>query len=298
MIRIIKRFIHFLIELIFAIGIIGVIFYIMNEHYQVLDWFTVIKSNENKEESFVNQVREAMLNGEDEITLKYVGKAHDMDWFTDDVINLVYNIDDPATSDDFDYLKFKTESIYSRVSGYGNLLTVEYEFIYNETPIETNKVNDKINDLMKQWKIEKLSDYEKIKKIHDYIIQNASYDTNLINYSAYDNLINQKSTCQGYISLAYKMYTEANIPCRIISGTGEGENHGWNIVSLNNKWYNIDITWDDPLVINGEDMLLYEYFLKSDKDFPGHERDTEYKTDQFVSQYKISSKSYSIDESN
>jgi hypothetical protein len=292
MIRLIKKIIHFLVKVTFTICIIGVVLFVLNEHYQVFDWFDALKSDENKEEVFISQVRTAMLNGEEEITLKYVGKAHDMEWFTDDVINMIYEIDDKNTSDDYDYLKFKTESIYSRVSGYGNLLTVEYEFSYNETQLETEEVNNEIKKLLKKWKIEELSDYKKIKKIHDYIIKNASYDTNLEDYSAFDNLINKKSTCQGYISLAYKMFTEANIPCRIISGKGEGENHGWNIVKLNNEWYNMDITWDDPLVIGGDEMLVYDYFLKSDEDFPGHERDVEFKAEEFLNKYKISTKSY------
>ena len=39
------------------------------------------------------------------------------------------------------------------------------------------------------------------------------------------------------------------------------ENHVWNAVYLNNKWYHLDLTWDDPVASNGKDYLEHDYFL-------------------------------------
>ena len=39
------------------------------------------------------------------------------------------------------------------------------------------------------------------------------------------------------------------------------ENHIWNLVKLDNEWYHLDLTWDDPVTSTGEDVLEYDYFL-------------------------------------
>ena len=59
------------------------------------------------------------------------------------------------------------------------------------------------------------------------------------------------------------------IPCTMVIGTGTNsenrtENHAWNYVQLNNKWYAIDCTWDDPLSATGKvtESAKTKYFLK------------------------------------
>ena len=39
------------------------------------------------------------------------------------------------------------------------------------------------------------------------------------------------------------------------------KNHIWNAVYLNNTWYHLDMTWDDPVVKTGENILIHDYFL-------------------------------------
>jgi len=277
--------------------ITAIILFAINDKYNLANWVVEIKETYKTDEihnneTFVNKVRMAMLEGKEQFVLQHVGKSNNMEWFTREAIDMVYSIDDATTSGDYDYLRYKTVSINSQINGFANVMTVTYDFKYNESDTETEQVDKKISKLFQEWEIEKLSDYKKIKKIHDYIVDNASYDTSLERYSAYDNLINHNSTCQGYMTLAYKMLTEADIPCRVISGTGTGESHGWNIVKLKGKWYNLDCTWDDPLTWDGEDVRVYDYFLKSDKVFEDHKRDLEYRTAEFYKEYEMGESSY------
>lgn len=282
-----------LIKSMFILTIIGVLMYSLYDRFHIALWVDemIDEKDENQDLNLVHEVYLAMVEGKDSIELQYIGKVDDMNWFTDWVIDEVYKIDDTSTSDDFDYLKFKTESIYTHISGYGNFLTVTYDFEYNESRTETDLVNEKVGDLLVEWDIDSLSDFNKVKIIHDYIINNASYDVNLEKFSAYHNLINKSSTCQGYITIGYKMLTEAGIPCRIISGLGDGQSHGWNIVELDGKWYNLDLTWDDPLV-EGTDLLVYDYFLKSEEKFAGHKRDDIYNTDEFYKNHNMALEGY------
>ena len=63
--------------------------------------------------------------------------------------------------------------------------------------------------------------------------------------------------------------------CYIISGIGtnsdgETESHAWNYVQIEGKWYAIDVTWDDPIIIgNGylTEELQYRHFLKGSRTF-------------------------------
>ena len=117
--------------------------------------------------------------------------------------------------------------------------------------------------------------YQDIKMVHDYLIDSVEYDTTLSNpniYNIYGALVSKLSVCEGYAK-AYKYLTDAlGIPCVIVIGTGtnssgQSENHAWNYVQINNIWYGVDTTWDDPVVIGGgrpTQTARYQYFLKGE----------------------------------
>lgn len=117
------------------------------------------------------------------------------------------------------------------------------------------------------------NDYEKIKIIHDYLVDTIEYDStaSLNNiYNIYGALIEKKCVCEGYAKAFQYLVSEAGIDNTIVIGTGTNssgktENHAWNYVKLNDKWYAIDTTWDDPIIIGSGKLPLktkYEYFLK------------------------------------
>mgnify|MGYP004693979423 FL=1 len=41
------------------------------------------------------------------------------------------------------------------------------------------------------------------------------------------------------------------------------DSHIWNLVYVDGAWKHLDLTWDDPVVNTGENMLLHTYFLIS-----------------------------------
>lgn len=116
------------------------------------------------------------------------------------------------------------------------------------------------------------SNYDKILYIHDWIIENTDYDTsNGPNTSnIYGCLVNNDAICEGYARAFKYLLDELNIPCILISGiavdeNGNSERHAWNYVYIQNNWYAVDTTWDDPIIIgNGEvtESIKYKYFLK------------------------------------
>lgn len=113
---------------------------------------------------------------------------------------------------------------------------------------------------------------EKIKYIHDYIIDNTEYDNDKSADSddIYGCMINKKAICEGY-ARTFKYYMDRlNIPCILVSGTavddnGHLERHAWNYVCIDENWYAVDTTWDDPIIIGSgalNEKIKYKYFLK------------------------------------
>jgi len=121
---------------------------------------------------------------------------------------------------------------------------------YNEKEIiEINKI---VNQVIKDKITNSTPTKEKIKIIHDYIIDNTEYDklkyenkedTTYKSNTAYGVLIEGYGTCNGYADAMAIFLDKMNIINYKISN----DEHIWNLVYLDGKWYHLDLTWDDPI---------------------------------------------------
>ena len=120
--------------------------------------------------------------------------------------------------------------------------------------------------------------YKDVKKIHDFLVDNVEYDQKneaIGTYTIYGALVEKKCVCEGY-TRAFKYITDSvGIKSIIMQGTatntqGKSEKHAWNAVNIGNKWYLLDVTWDDPVIV-GNGVILqsthYRYFLKGSNSF-------------------------------
>ena len=107
-----------------------------------------------------------------------------------------------------------------------------------------------------------MSQSKKELAIHDWIVNNTRYDQSNKIYDPYNTLIKHTGVCEGYSLLAQKMFTIAGIKSIIVEGTAKGQAHSWNMVYIDNKWRNVDVTWDDP--VSSKDILRYDYFNITD----------------------------------
>lgn len=122
--------------------------------------------------------------------------------------------------------------------------------------------------------------YDKIKYIHDYLISVNDYNKTQSpspkaskSVSAICGNIDTADApmCEGYARAFKVLCDNAAIPCVIVSGKAGADGktlqpHMWNYVYLEDNWYAIDVTWDDPVVLNGTyeelgDDVKYKYFL-------------------------------------
>lgn len=105
------------------------------------------------------------------------------------------------------------------------------------------------------------SDYEKEIAAHDALIDYVTYNKNAaMSQSAYSGVVYGETVCAGYAKAFQYMMQKLGVPCYYCTGYA-GENHAWNIIKLDDGYYNVDTTWDDT------DPSSYNYFNCSDTDF-------------------------------
>ena len=241
------------------------------------------------------QVRECMLSREAEVQIVYV-TTEALD--SEDVFDMMeYAVAHTGNPVEGDYLKYQYAGFKVSLKGYSNYYSLSWSIEYYTTAEQEAAMNQAVAKLLRSKSLAGKTDYEKLAAIYDYICTNVSYDyTNLNNsdynlkYTGYAALVNGTSVCQGYAVLMYRLLLASGVDCRIVAGESYGEKHSWNIVKLGNQYYNVDATWDAG-------YLTYKYFLKSEANFIGHDRDAEYAAASFYAQYPMGSSDYAVQDS-
>ena len=138
-------------------------------------------------------------------------------------------------------------------------ITVKSKKVYNSEEIEF--INDYINNFIETNINDTMSDYDKIKIFHDFIINNTIYDEGNTqdSYTAYNLITTGKSICGGYSDIISIYLNVLGIQNYKITSP----NHVWNLIKLNDKWYHLDATWDDPVASDGNQYLLHNFFMIS-----------------------------------
>ena len=191
-----------------------------------------------------------------------------------------------------DYLRWHYAGAKLSGSYHTDIKAVDITLIltYHSTADQEAKMDDAVAELLSRLNLKNMSDYAKVKTIYDYICTNVTYDHNsegTLKHTAYAALVNRTAVCQGYASLLYRLLLEENIDNRLIAGKGKGDDHGWNIVELNDLYYNVDATWDAG-------NTTYTYFLRSMANFADHERSEEYNTITFYSAHPMDTSDYAV----
>ncbi|SDB20998.1 Transglutaminase-like superfamily protein [Ruminococcaceae bacterium FB2012] len=194
----------------------------------------------------------------DHLAKGYTGKADEGDiFFPRQYTNLTY---DYSTANDY--------------------ITMTFTVAKNVTASQQKDVNEAVAKIKKDLKLTSLaSDYDRILAVHDWLVKNVKYDDSLKKHSVYDAIVGKKSVCEGYALATYLMLNDLGIPCRMMTGTGNGDNHAWNIVYLEGKWYYLDTTWDANAYEQGVPEKSHEFFLKCWKNFPNHTKGKQTITD-------------------
>ncbi len=134
---------------------------------------------------------------------------------------------------------------------------------------QIEKIEKQINKIVSEIieKTEGKTDFEKIRTVHDYLVNTVSYDSSLKGTNSHNMvgaLIDKVCVCEGYSKAFKYILNKMGFNNIIAVGTATSrsgtEDHSWNYVKVNNRWYAVDVTWDDPTG-NGAAMEKYKYFM-------------------------------------
>lgn len=153
---------------------------------------------------------------------------------------------------------------------YDTHISVDFHMTFKTNDAEEAYVQTQLQHIITQLSPAKKSDLELVQAVHDYIILNYSYNiqTKRSPYSVHTLLLEKQGVCQSMALLACALFDKLSIPCLYVTGHGNGEDHGWNLVQVGGHWYHLDITWDNPNFgknIFENYRVNYQYFLLSDK---------------------------------
>ncbi len=118
-------------------------------------------------------------------------------------------------------------------------------------------------------------DIIKERLIYDYILKSSFYNLSAKwdgfaedNWTAYGILANGYGVCESYAEAFQTLCGAVGVLCTGVVGDAGG-GHKWNAVKIDNEWYMCDITFDDPLGNDPEDVYHY-YFNQTSQWFTEH----------------------------
>lgn len=195
---------------------------------------------------------------------------------------IYYDMNELKTSEEVS--KFITEEFYRGVSSRFFIkqwttyyITGKVKVEYLRSPEESKKMIEqtdaKVEEILSKIIKPNYNDFDKVKAVHDYLVLNVEYDLDVYNninkdpmsYTIYGTVFNGIATCDGYARTVKSMLSKLGIESHYVTGYVEnGGYHAWNLVKVDNPYYYLDATWNDPIGM-GEDYIQYDYFLLDKK---------------------------------
>ena len=262
--------------------------YDSSNEYKITNEFSYFKLTdnykpENKKDIF-NIIYNAINNGYESFNF-YCQNSYET--CLDDVKDLTSDYELLSVINNFVHPYNSYNKLNVTINSLGKI-NIKVQKLYNESTI--NILNKKIDTVYNELITDNMTDYDKIKIIHDYIIDNSVYDEQRANnlYNDYQGefssniatgpLLQGHGICSGYTDAMALFLDKMNIPNYKISS----ENHIWNLVYIDNKWLHLDLTWDDPVINNGEISTIdHTYFLINSNELLNIEK-TEHNFDENI----------------
>lgn len=133
---------------------------------------------------------------------------------------------------------------------------------------KVNEINEKIDEYLKDVDIKNLMEAEIY--LHDKLAQK-------VKYCEYENIedipdschtiegafLNNVAVCDGMSKAIQILLSNVDIENIVVLGKLNDGPHAWNMVKLENNWYNLDITSNKSIKIDG--IVIHSYFNVSDE---------------------------------
>ncbi len=216
----------------------------------------------------LNDIYTIIDGGLDEFTFycddEYTGCISDVEELSNDTsaLTIINNFVNPFNS--FNKLYISTNSM--------GKINIMVDKLYSADEIKYTE--DKISTIISQVITDGMTTRDKIKAFHDYIInttvydearsdeiKNKIYNANIFNsHNASGVLENHIALCSGYTDVMAVFLNTIGVPNFKVSNN----DHIWNAVYIDDAWYHLDLTWDDPVTDTGANVLINDFFLITD----------------------------------
>lgn len=238
-----------------------------NDYYRNYDFKYITNTDNfipNNKQDILNIYYTILNSGMDNFTFYC---QNEYETCLDDVKSIAYNKTILSNINDFVHPYNSFNQIETSFDSLGKIdVKVKHNYTNDMKVLLNYKVDEVIKDKIK----DNMTEVEKIRVIHDYIIDNSKYDknrsdNNIFDYqsnTAYGVLLEGYGICSGYTDSMMLFLERLGIESYKVSS----ENHVWNKVLIDNKWYNLDLTWDDPVNSDGSDSILHDFFLVTDEE--------------------------------
>lgn len=154
-------------------------------------------------------------------------------------------------------------------------LTNLYATIDNSTSVGATGANvtKKVTEIVASIIKPEMTDVQKEFAIFDYLTKNVKYDNTLkiaASYKAEGAILDNLAVCQGYAEAFQLLGKKAGLVVEIRQGHNGSAGHAWNVVKLDNDWYNVDTTFSASWYADCEsnksmtDISYYRYFNFTD----------------------------------
>jgi hypothetical protein len=206
-------------------------------------------------ETLQHLIQNQVMQLSTEFNIRYTGNTSEI---KDELSELIkHAIQDP-------YIYANISSFKWKYDGYANNIVIRFEFTYHISQEEEAFVEKTLTNIIEP--MHGLSELQKIQAAHDFIVLSAEYskETKGSQYSPYTLLTEHKGVCQAYALVLYRMLEKLGFEVQYVPGKVGEQLHAWVLVKLDNEWYHIDVTWDDPLP-DRKGEVRYNYFLVSDR---------------------------------
>ena len=137
-------------------------------------------------------------------------------------------------------------------------ITLKYNKLAENLEENKNTFNSVANSIIESASNLK-SDYEKEKYVYNTLVKKIKYDKNSeYNQTIYSALVNNLTVCAGYSKAYQYIMNKLGIVTYYVTGTANNEAHAWNIVKLDNGYYNVDLTWKEFNISDKEYAATHE----------------------------------------
>ena len=253
-----------------------------------------ISVSETSYSSVVTQVRNAQHASllRQRVFVKKSPASTDLDIVAQNVINEANLVTDQLYSFDV----YHTPLTKYTIGQEDGVWYIDFKMLHPNTAEQNALAQDNITAIVTSLSFSGKTQYQKIKLIYDYTIANMAIDLTYKD-SVIDAVNDGKVNLEQIPYFIQYMILKANNRARVITGNiididGIPHRHSWIIVKIGSYWYNLDPAPYMVSQISDDPATCYRYFLKSNDDFPYHERDAEFNTEEFNTTYNMTPKSY------